>query len=69
MRIAREVWYDEEENDDGHSIACTRAKCSRCGHETLSFGDGEASKLRCLVLLREECPEEEQNFYVSDRDE
>lgn len=37
--------------------------CSRCGHETQSFGTSDASIKRCLALMREECPEEENNFY------
>lgn len=44
------------------------AVCSRCGNETESFGTGEASVRRCLVLMREECPRRERNFYVSEED-
>ncbi len=40
------------------------ALCSKCGHATQSYGRGEKSIKRCLVLLREECPENEANFYV-----
>lgn len=43
-----------------------QATCSRCEHKTVSFGTGEGSRKRCLVLLREECPEEERNFYVDE---
>jgi hypothetical protein len=42
------------------------ATCSRCGHETESYGRSERSVRRCLVLLREECPMGESNFYVAD---
>lgn len=42
------------------------ATCSRCDHETESFGTSDASIKRCLVLLREECPNGEQNFYVEE---
>jgi len=41
------------------------ATCQRCGHETESFGTSERSVKRCLALLRTECPEGEQNFYVN----
>lgn len=47
-------------------VSNTCATCSRCGHQTESYGDGEASELRCLVLMREECPNGESNFYVAD---
>jgi hypothetical protein len=40
------------------------ATCSRCDHQTESFGTSEASVRRCLVLMREECPFSEDNFYV-----
>lgn len=66
MRVECEVRYDEEENDDGVLIECTYVTCSRCGHETMSFGTSEASVKRCLALLREECLEGESNFYVAE---
>jgi hypothetical protein len=56
------------ENDDGHEVDGVVVTCSRCDHATQSFGTGEASVRRCLVLLREECPEGEANFYVSEDD-
>jgi hypothetical protein len=38
--------------------------------ETESYGTSEASVRRCLVMLREECPRGERNFYVdADGDE
>jgi len=65
MEIECEVDYIELEGDYGpvDSVCVT---CSRCGHSTESFGTGEASVNRCLALLREECPEGENNFYVAD---
>jgi hypothetical protein len=55
----------ELEGDYG-TVLSIGARCSRCGHETESFGTGESSIKRCLVLMREECPEGESNFYVAD---
>lgn len=52
------------ENEDGREQPGVRATCSRCGHETESYGTGDASRRRCLALMREECPEGECNFYV-----
>jgi hypothetical protein len=39
------------------------ATCGECGHETESFGTSEASIRRCMALMREECPEDESNYY------
>lgn len=52
------------ENDEGIEVDGVQATCSRCGHETESFGTSERSVKRCLVLMREECPEGENNYYV-----
>jgi len=49
-------------------IPGVQATCSRCGHVTEAFGVGEDSRNRCLALMRQECPEDENNFYV-DADE
>jgi hypothetical protein len=39
------------------------ATCSRCDHCEETFGTSEASVARCLVMLRENCPNAEHNFY------
>lgn len=39
-------------------------KCNRCNHEVEVFGTSEASVRRGAVMLREECPSGEENFYV-----
>lgn len=46
-------------------IVGVRATCERCGHWSESFGTSEASVLRCLALLNEECPEEQSNLYIA----
>jgi len=61
-----EVIEDTETNDYGYDSVCVRATCSKCGHETMSFGDSEASVARCLAIMREECPRSEKNYYVED---
>jgi len=58
----------ELENEDGVPVDSVTATCQHCDHETESFGTSEASRKRCLVLMREECPRGEENFYV-DEDE
>jgi hypothetical protein len=57
------------ENENGRDIPSLQAVCSRCDQRTESFGTGERSRRRCLVLLREECPEGESNFYVDSSEE
>ena len=56
----------ELEGDYGE-VAGIRATCGKCGHTTESFGTSDRSTKRCLVLMREECPEGEENFYVEER--
>jgi hypothetical protein len=61
------VQIDEIELDgDYTSIPSVCATCSKCGHETESYGQSGASVRRCLVALREECPRNERNFYVAE---
>ncbi|HEX5135865.1 MAG TPA: hypothetical protein VFY93_02755 [Planctomycetota bacterium] len=66
MRVRCAISTGTEENDNGIDVECTYAECGECGHTTMSFGTSEASVKRCLVLLREECPEGADNFYVED---
>lgn len=46
-----------------------RLTCRRCGHEVEVFGTDGDSARRGAVMLREECPNGEKNFYVIDDDE
>ena len=66
MKVACCIDYIELENDDGREVESVRATCSRCDHETESFGTEAVSVRRCLALMREECPEGEANFYVAE---
>lgn len=59
----------ELENDEGILVESVQAVCQHCDHETESFGTSEASRRRCLVLMREECPLAEENFYVDEDDD
>jgi hypothetical protein len=58
----------EMETDRGAVIPGVRATCTKCDHTTESFGTSEASIKRCLVLMREECEEGEENFYVDENE-
>ena len=60
-RVECGVTYDEE---DGREYV--EVTCGRCGHSVRSWGDSDSSVRRCLVLLREECPEGENNFYIAE---
>ena len=68
MKVEVEIAEIELENDNGIPIDSVEATCTRCDHTTESYGTGDASRRRCLALMREECPEGESNFYV-DADE
>ncbi len=65
-KIKCTIAFDSEENDYGTESPCVRVICSKCQHETTSFGDSDASVKRCLALLKEECPRGEKNFYVEE---
>jgi hypothetical protein len=58
------IKVDIEEGTDSEEVDIVTATCSRCGHETESYGTSDASRKRCLALLRAECPEGANNFYV-----
>jgi hypothetical protein len=57
---------DDIEADDGFERKGVRATCSRCDHVTESFGVGSKSRIRCVLLMREECPQNEENSYVDE---
>jgi hypothetical protein len=63
-RVLCEV--EETELDGDYStVEGVCATCSRCGHETESYGTTDASVKRCLAMLRDECPNGERNFYIA----
>lgn len=67
LRVECTIEHIELAGDNpSRGIPSVRAVCSRCGHETESYGTGDGSVKRCLVLMREECPEDEENFYVEE---
>jgi hypothetical protein len=68
MTVSCEVQEVILYSQTGRPVDGVRVICSRCEHETESFGTGEASVRRCLALLREECPEDEDNYYVTDEE-
>ena len=65
MRVSCIIEEVDLDGDFG-VVAGVEAACSRCGHITESFGTSDVSIRRCLVLLREECPKGERNFYFDE---
>jgi len=65
MRIKCDVEETEMEGDyatiDGICVTC-----GECEHSVEVFGTSPRSVRRALVMLREECPEGGNNFYVAD---
>lgn len=68
MRVTCQVEEIELEGDY-EMIASVCVTCDRCGHEAEAYGTSGRSIRRCLVMLREECPEDESNYYVADGSE
>lgn len=64
MKVECEVDYTELENAEGREVPGVIVTCSRCSHSEESFGQGEASVRRCFALLRENCPNREENYYT-----
>jgi len=65
-RVRCTILETELPNERGGKTPGIKAECMRCSHTTEAFGVGEKSIKRCLVLMREQCPENETNFYVED---
>ena len=64
MRVTCDIGETTLINDEGLDVESVEATCQRCGHMTESFGTDEPSILRCLALMREECPRGQWNWYV-----
>lgn len=64
-KVTTTIDYVELEGDYS-SVEGVRVTCDRCEHSEECFGTSEASILRCAAMLRENCPLDEENFYVVD---
>lgn len=64
MRVEVTVEERMMENDNGIEIEGIEVTCTRCDHAVAVFGTSEASEKRGCVMLRDECPNKERNFYV-----
>lgn len=62
--IECEVEYcNDIEDEYGVPRRGVKVTCSECGHTAESFGQSKKSINRCLALLHEECPNNEDNWY------
>jgi hypothetical protein len=68
MRVRIEIEETELEGEDGRPIDGLIVKCTRCNHQVEVYGTSTSSIKRGAVVLRDECPEDETNFYY-DEDE
>lgn len=55
--------YEERTNDTGVPVEGTVVTCNRCGESEFSFGTSGKSTKRCLALLNEKCPKDQNNYY------
>ena len=65
-RIAAEVEETEIVTRDGGLVPGLLVTCEKCGYSVKVFGTDERSARRGAVMLHDECPEDEDNFYVVD---
>jgi hypothetical protein len=66
MKVEVDVYQDEVEGDHGRPVDGLCLTCERCGHQVKVFGTSNASAQRGAVVLREECPQGENNYYEVD---
>jgi hypothetical protein len=63
-RVTADAVETELENDFGTMTAGLEVTCAKCGHTVEVFGTHQQSAKRGGVMLSQECPEGENNFYV-----
>jgi hypothetical protein len=68
-KINCDVELTDVENDNGTDSDGVVLTCQECDHQTESCGTGPRSIRRCLALMREECPNDANNFYVAEGSE
>jgi ribosomal protein S27E len=54
------------ENELQQVVGGIRVRCTRCDHEVDVFGTSDQSVRRGCIMLREECPQGEENFYSAE---
>jgi hypothetical protein len=66
VNIKCEIDYVTLTNTKGYAVSSVCSTCTRCGHQEESFGDSDASVLRCLMLTRQNCSAGTLHYYVED---
>jgi hypothetical protein len=66
MKVEVEVQEITLSNNEGQDLEGTEVTCTRCDHAVEVFGTSDASVRRGCVMLREECPNKERNFYTKE---
>jgi hypothetical protein len=70
MRVPCEIRAVTLANENtGRPQPGVEATCTECGHVTRSFGESAASVRRCLALMRDQCPRNDHNYYVTEDDD
>lgn len=64
MKVKVLIEEIEIEGESGYPVESIEATCSRCKHSVEVFGRSDASIRRACLMLREECPRGENNFYA-----
>lgn len=62
MRVTVDIYETTTAGDYG-DVPCLDLTCTRCGHSVEVYGTEDASAKRGALMLREECPWNENNFY------
>jgi hypothetical protein len=68
-RIFCEVEEFEKHGDGRKPTMCVMVTCTKCGHQTESYGTHERSVRRCMALMAQECPNYESNYYHTERED
>jgi len=66
MKVKVAVEETTLEGDNHVDVEGIEVRCMRCDHTVEVFGTSEASTRRGCVMLRDECPNSEKNFYEDD---
>ena len=63
MKITCSVETVERKNEHGYLRAAVVVTCSKCDAQEESWGTSPSSIRRCCVMLKENCPMGENNYY------
>ena len=64
MRVTIDISEEDLDGDYG-TVPGLIITCTRCRHSVEVFGTEDSSVKRGAVMLRDECPLDEDNFYAA----